>query len=131
DEHRITDFLDKNGRPIEAVPAGYCKDITVMVDDGDGNMVPKVVTPCPVTNYTLGGFGQYNDSAIDSVQGRVIGTSLFTLAGHHVAKAGAEIQYLSYKNVRAWSGGTTFRESGNGSNYNDFRQYGFLTGPDE
>lgn len=131
DEHRITDFLDKNGRPVEAVPAGYCKDITVMVDDGDGNLVPKVVNPCPVTNYTLGGFGAYNDSAIDSVQGRVIGTSLFTLAGHHVAKAGAELQFLSYKNVRAWSGGNTFRESTNGTNYNDFRQYGFLTGPDE
>jgi outer membrane receptor protein involved in Fe transport len=128
--HPITDF--------ERVDPRFCKNITVPdpdnpVDDGMGNMVPgvKVVTPCPVTTYALGGFGAFNDSSIDSYQGKLIGTSLFTLAGHHVVKAGVDVQLATYSNTRAWSGGNIFRENGSGSNYADFRQYGFLKGPDD
>src|SRR5262249_31681859 len=109
--HSITEF--------ENVPAGYCQSFTAPASGNGGN-------PCPVADHVLGGYGQFHDSNIDSFQGRVVGTSLFTLAGHHVVKAGAEVQFASYKNVRAWSGLNNFREDDDGTTFFDFGYYGFL-----
>jgi len=119
DFHSITDF--------EQVPAGSCNP--VMVDDGMGGTTP--VLTCPLTSYRVGGPGYLTEANIDSWQARAVGTSLFTGLGHHVAKAGIDFNFSSYEHTKAYSGRTLFRESTAGTNYADYRQYGFLSGPDE
>jgi Carboxypeptidase regulatory-like domain/TonB dependent receptor len=116
--HAITDF--------ESVPAGYCVSKTIK---GAGGKDVKT-NPCPVTSYTLGGPGFIDDASIDSYQAKVVGTSLFTAAGHHVVKAGLDGALMTYDHAKTYTGGNVFRESGSGSNFNDYRQYGFLESPD-
>jgi outer membrane receptor protein involved in Fe transport len=124
DRHAITDF--------ERLPPGVAKGACtpVMVFNADAGMnVP--VTPCPVDIYYLGGPGFTDDSKIDSYQGKAVFTNLVQAAGHHVIKAGVEISLGSYNHLKAYTGGDLYRENGGGTNYNDFRQYGFLTAPDK
>lgn len=125
DPHSITDF--------EGVPTGACKNRTFKASDDPTDPAAtydKVFTPCPVSTYALGGSGFLDDASLNSYQGRALFTNLFTAAGHHVLKAGVDFQIGSYSHLKAYSGGDAFRENGSGSNFNDFRQYGFLTGPD-
>ncbi|MFO0761632.1 MAG: TonB-dependent receptor [Byssovorax sp.] len=126
DPHSIRDF--------ESVPGTACQNRTfkAFVDPADPTMgtYDKVFTPCPVSTYALGGPGFLDDASLNSYQGRAVFTNLFTAAGHHVLKAGADLQVGSYSHLKAYSGGDVFRENGSGSNYADYRQYGFLTGPD-
>src|SRR5262249_34888135 len=92
----------------------------------------KVVNPCPVTSYNIGGPGFLDDESLDSYQGKIVGTSLIQLAGHHVVKAGAELQLASFWHEKAVSGGDFFREgtSGTRPTWGDSGQYGFLIAPD-
>lgn len=92
---------------------------------------PRVVTQCPVANYTRGGAGFMNDASINSFQGAAVFTSLVQALGHHVIKAGIDFNLGSYNNTKAYSGTNVFRENGSGSNFADFRQYGFLQNPDD
>jgi outer membrane receptor protein involved in Fe transport len=91
----------------------------------------SVFTPCPVANYGRGGAGFLDDASINSYQGRAVFTNLLQAAGHHVIKAGVDFNLGTYEHTKAYSGGNVFRENGSGSNYNDYRQYGFLQGPDD
>src|SRR5262249_28590170 len=58
--------------------------------------------------------------------------SLIQLAGHHVVKAGAEVEFASYWHQKAVSGGVSFREGTSGTRpvWADGGQYGFLIAPD-
>ena len=58
------------------------------------------------------------------------GTYLLDLLGSHVLKAGADVELLSYDQLKAFSGGVTLREAINGASWQDYRRYGYLTGPD-
>ena len=93
--------------------------------------INKQVDPCPVANYVRGGSGFINESAVNSYQGAAVFTSLVQLAGHHVIKAGIDFNFASYSNTKAYSGGTAYRENGAGSNFHDYRQYGYLQNPDD
>jgi outer membrane receptor protein involved in Fe transport len=119
-----------------------CDRVTTMVPNPDFDpaqpessmnpkTVPNVFTPCPVTGYARGGSGFLDDASINSYQGRAVFTNLLQAAGHHVIKAGVDFNIGSYQHTKAYSGTNLFRENGSGSNYNDFRQYGFLQGPDD
>lgn len=97
----------------------------------EDNPATIMVDPCPVANYVRGGSGFLNESSINSFQGAAVFTSLVQAAGHHVIKAGIDFNLGSYENTKAYSGGTAYRENGSGSNFHDYRQYGFLQNPDD
>jgi hypothetical protein len=86
---------------------------------------------CPVTTYNTGGPGAINRQALNRYQGRSILTYLLQGAGHHVIKAGVDVEHNSYDMNKAFSGQTFYRESVNGANFQDYRQYSFLYGPDQ
>ena len=121
DFHSIGDF--------ENIPRGACAPVSV--DDGSGKKTATTNTPCPVNSYHRGGPGLIDDILLDSYQGKGVFTNLLQAAGHHVIKAGVEFSYNSYKHDKAYSGGDVFRESTKATRFDDFRQYGFLTGPDQ
>jgi hypothetical protein len=105
--HSITDF--------ESVPSGYC------------------TTPaaCPVTTYNTGGPDFLREQKLDRHQARSILTYLWQAAGHHVIKAGVDIESMMYDNTKAYSGGVRHREDTRGRWFAWNRGYGFLKGPDD
>ncbi|MCK6592195.1 MAG: TonB-dependent receptor, partial [Polyangiaceae bacterium] len=86
---------------------------------------------CPVTSYFVGGPGYVDEAQLDRYQGKAVVTRLLNALGHHVIKAGVDIELMSYAHQKAYTGTTALRESNTGSNFVDIRRYGFLSGPDE
>lgn len=110
--HSITDF--------EPVAPWQC----------DAAGVPNA-TLCPVTGYASGGPGFLSLRVFDRWQGRSVLTILGELAGHHVVKIGAEADFMQYSSTRGYSGGNLLRESASGRSFSDYRNYSYLTAPDE
>jgi len=105
--HNVTDF--------EPVPAGYC----------------QTAAACPVTTYNTGGPDFLRRQSLDRYQARSILTYLLQGAGHHVIKAGLDVESMAYDNTKAYSGTVRYRESTGGGSFAWNRGYGFLTGPDQ
>jgi hypothetical protein len=101
----------------ENVPPGYC----------DNPMVNR----CPVQTYNTGGPGFLDKATLDRYQARSILTLLFQGGGHHVVKAGVDLEYMAYKHTKAYSGVIAYRERPNGAAWDDYRGYSFLVGPDD
>ncbi len=102
----------------------------------DGLALCVDAATCPATGtggatYTIGGFGFMQDATLDRIQGRASATYLFQALGHHIVKAGLDIEHLRYDLKKAYSGGTLLRENTTGTRFADYRQYGYFTSPDE
>lgn len=130
-----------NERPLtsfETVPHAeqYC-DVTLT----DGTTADA----CPVNNYAVGGPGFLSDGKLDRYQVNAKATYLLNALGTHVFKAGIDSEFLSYAQRKSYSGGVFFQEAllqgridprtgtaiGAGVyGWNDFRRYGYQTGPD-
>lgn len=116
DFHNITEFEKAPG--AGGAPAGAC----------DPYMGTNV---CPVQTYTTGGPGFIYERSLDRAQARSMATRLAQAAGHHLIKFGIDFEYMRYVSNRGYSGGTLYRERTDGTGFSDYRQYGFLSGPDE
>src|SRR5205085_283077 len=77
------------------------------------------------------GPGQLTERTFDRFQGRSVLTILAEGMGHHVVKIGVEGDVSRYTNVKAYSGKNLMREATSGTNFADYRNYGYLTGPDQ
>ncbi|HMJ53923.1 MAG TPA: TonB-dependent receptor [Polyangiaceae bacterium] len=86
---------------------------------------------CPVTTYNTGGPGALSRQALDRYQGRSILTYLLQGAGHHVIKAGVDVEYNQYEVTKSHSGTAQYRESTAGTSFSDYRNYSYLSGPDQ
>jgi len=51
--------------------------------------------------------------------------------GHHVMKVGLDVERVDNDLTKAYAGGILFRENTRGTAFADYRNYGYLTGPDE
>lgn len=87
-------------------------------------------TKCPVSSYVIGGPGFMDSASLERYQGRAVGTLLLSAAGHHVIKAGVDIELLNFTHTKGEPGGVSLRESAGGGSFFDARQYGYLTAPD-
>lgn len=89
---------------------------------------------CPVTGggqtYTIGGAGYLTNAALDRMQGRGSLTYMMQAAGHHTWKVGLDVEHLTYALNKGYTGGVFLQQNGSGSQINDFRNYGYFTGPD-
>ncbi|HXU81726.1 MAG TPA: TonB-dependent receptor [Polyangia bacterium] len=111
--HPITDFEDNKALRDACGP--------------DGSL-------CPVVTYTSGGpatntgalelqtFNRYN-------AGSTI-TYLFQAMGHHVLKAGLNLEVSQFSHVAAHSGGASLLERSDGSRFDELEGYGVLVSPD-
>jgi outer membrane receptor protein involved in Fe transport len=86
---------------------------------------------CPVSFYVLGGPGFLVDRTVDRYQANAVGTLLLTALGHHVVKAGVDLEVMTNRDERAYSGRVLYTESVDGKTFQDFRSFGYLTGPDQ
>jgi outer membrane receptor protein involved in Fe transport len=114
-----------NPRPITQFETLTAEGLAVCVD----------AATCPATGggatYTIGGFGFMEDATVDRVQGRASATFLFQGLGHHIVKAGLDVEHLRYDVKTAYSGGNLLRENPASTRFDDFRQYGYYVSPDE
>jgi hypothetical protein len=111
--HSLSDF--------EMVPDGYC--------DPAGSMM---AVRCPVTSYaTSGSTNLLRHSLLDRYQLRSVVSVLAQALGHHVIKVGADAELTAYDLTKGYSGKNLFRETSDGENFSDYRNFGYLTGPDE
>lgn len=111
--HSITDF--------ESIP-----DPSVCV-----NPVAGGDARCPVAQYAFGGPQILQDRRFNRYQLRELATFVTPGLGHHVVKAGAEVEYMDFHSKRSYPGGSLYQERANGTQVSDFRRYGGLTAPDE
>jgi hypothetical protein len=109
--HPITDF--------EPVPPGYCEEA------GAARAVR-----CPVSTYAMGS-GQIYTRGQDRLQLRSMTTMLAQALGHHVIKVGIDVERVSNDMTKAYAGGNLFRENTAGTAFADYRNYGYLVGPDD
>jgi hypothetical protein len=89
---------------------------------------------CDVPLYVSGGPGLalgLVDRTINRYQFKSVLSYFGEAAGHHVIKAGLDGEYLTWRNLRGWPGGRRYRESTDGTTFNDYRAYGFLRSPDD
>jgi hypothetical protein len=92
---------------------------------------PEIATLCPVLDYVTGGPGRLSEATYNRYQAKAVGTYLLKAAGQHVFKAGVDLEQMTYDHVRSLGGQRMFIEADDGSFFRDFRQYGYLLGPDE
>jgi len=95
------------------------------------NDAPDGDPRCPTARYALGGPQILQDRRYDRYQARELVTFVTPGLGHHVMKAGAEFEYMTYSSRRGYPGVSLYEERGDGSEIRNFRNYGGLTGPDE
>jgi outer membrane receptor protein involved in Fe transport len=86
---------------------------------------------CPISNYATGGPNTISIQKLDRYQGKVLGTYLFNAAGHHIIKAGFDIEHMSFYNNRARTGGGPWLEDPSGAFFTTSTRYGYLEGPDD
>lgn len=125
--HSILDFEDLPG----GAPAGSCDAVEVPDPEDPTGMATIRTETCPVTTYAINGPGFLYERQLDRVQGRHMITRWASGAGHHVIKGGVDVEYMQYTNLRGYSGGVLYRESTRGTTFSDYRQQGFLVGPDD
>jgi hypothetical protein len=133
DYHSITDFqTDADLGLAPGTLAAACPSIPLT--DAMG-MPSGSRTLCPAPTYNLGGSGFIQRQVLDRYQGKSVLTTLFQGAGHHVVKVGIDLEYVTYDNIKAYSGppgaGIFYRENTGGTRFDDYRGYGFLQGPDD
>ncbi len=127
--YSINDFETLN--PVAAAlcePAGTRTTTTVSVRGQD-----RILFACPATGnnrYPIGGLGFFKNLALDRLQARASLTYLVQALGHHIFKAGLDIENLRYDISKGYSGGDALLENLTGSRFDDVRQYGYFTGPD-
>ncbi len=101
---------------------------------GNGMSAAAMARTCPATGgaeYTTGGLAYMEQAALDRIQGRASVSYLFQALGHHTLKAGLDVEQLSYDITKSYSGGFVLRESTSGNTWTDYRQFGYLQGPDD
>jgi outer membrane receptor protein involved in Fe transport len=107
---------------------GALADYERLCGGAPGSAAAAAACPAPIGGYDLMGPGFISNSLLDRYQINAKGTYLLDLFGSHVIKAGADVEMLSYQQLKAFSGGVFYRQSG--ANWVDFRRYGYQTGPD-
>lgn len=128
--HSILDFEDLPG----GAPSGSCQaaQLADPSDPSGSTILPAELTQtCPVTTYAINGPGFLYERSLERIQGRHMITRWAQGAGHHVIKGGIDMEYTRYTNLRGYSGGVLYRENTRGTTFADYRQQGFLVGPDD
>jgi hypothetical protein len=97
----------------------------------------RFVMACPVTGggatYSLGGPGFMQESQADRLQARANVSYLFQALGHHIARAGVDLEWTQYRVTKAYSGGVALIDfpAVVGADLLGQRDEAYLAGPNE
>jgi len=82
---------------------------------------------CVIDGFWFGGSSP-EDTKLDRVSAKAMGTLLLQAWGHHVVKAGVNMEFMSMDSLNSVAGGRYL--FGRSSFYDDYERYGVLLGPD-
>jgi outer membrane receptor protein involved in Fe transport len=86
---------------------------------------------CPVPTYSSGGpIGSLHIQKFDRYTLGSTVTYLLNALGHHVIKAGVNVELTTVDHIKAHSGGVNMNERSDGQRIDDIEQFGVLIGPD-
>jgi hypothetical protein len=102
---RSLSFFEQQELEYGGVPAGC--------SDGAGDMFPDIIN-CPVPLYRVGGLGQPQDDNASRLSALLSVTQRVQAVGHHILKAGVDIESQAYERRTEYSGGALYRERANG-----------------
>ncbi|HKE70207.1 MAG TPA: TonB-dependent receptor, partial [Nocardioidaceae bacterium] len=102
DNRVITDFASSEDQFFRGVP-------DACVDGGDNDPYP-MITNCPVPNYRTGGLAFNEDTKSTRLSGLLSVTQRVQALGHHVVKAGADVEQQGFLDSRYYPGGGFYRE---------------------
>ncbi len=124
--YSINDLTALNGDAAALCePAGTNSSNVVSVRGTD-----RILFACPGavpgSPFVTGGLGRFANNSADRLQGTASATWFVKALGHHVAKAGIDVEYVQSTQVQGFSGGGLLTESG--STFSN-QLYGALTGP--
>lgn len=128
-------------RDFEELPAGVA-DLCEPAGFIASKRVPykglnRFVMACPVTGggatYNIGGRGFMSESEADRLQARVNVSYLFQLLGHHIARAGADVEWTQYRVNKSYSGGVSLIDlpAAPGADFLGQRDQSYLANPDD
>ena len=120
--HGLDDFeavMARAGDPLAGPVVAACFD-------GPGQAAG--VRHCPVPELAGGGAGALGRDLQDRIHARAVGTYLANILGHHVARAGAELELLRLDRLAIFTGGAVLREGDPDLRLDDFRAFGTLGG---
>ena len=86
---------------------------------------------CPASQYSVGGPQILHDRIYNRYQARELATLVAELLGHHIIKAGAEVEFGTFDYAGSYPGGPALTEDANGTTVRDGRRFGALTSPDQ
>ena len=82
---------------------------TACQDGGANDPYPNIIN-CPVPFYRVGGVGFLQSTNTKRYSGVLSVTQRVTAAGHHIFKAGVDLEDQSYNDSRLYTGGGLLRE---------------------
>jgi hypothetical protein len=88
-------------------------------------------TRCPVPEYFSGGPGNISVQVFNRYGGGSTLTYLFQGFGHHVAKAGFNVELTTFDHLKGHSGGANYIEDASSGDIGISEGYGQLIGPDQ
>ncbi|MFY0538883.1 TonB-dependent receptor domain-containing protein [Nannocystis pusilla] len=126
--HAVTDFM-----PLPAsAPSGACDPTPFVFHNPTTMLAEHRTVVCPASGtWFRHGPGLIYERRLDRAQVRHAVSRLARGAGHHVVKFGVDFEYLRYANDRGYTGDRIFRENLDGTEFAEYRQYGFLSAPDQ
>jgi Carboxypeptidase regulatory-like domain/TonB dependent receptor len=92
---------------------------------------PDASVACTTNQYIKGAPQILSDALLNRMQGKVVGTLLLDGLGHHVLKAGVDVENIDYNSTRGYTGQGLLSQSTGGGRWDVSRSYGYLTGPDQ
>jgi outer membrane receptor protein involved in Fe transport len=92
---------------------------------------PDDPLPCPVQEYRTGGSEFINRAEVQRYQAKSTFTRLFEALGSHTLKIGADVEYATLNNHKAYSGTRSYEELADFGIFQDGRVQGYLVGPDQ
>src|SRR5690606_13785635 len=89
--------------------------VPVGCDDMSASDPYPMITNCPVIGYRTGGVGFIEDTNARRLSGLASVTQRVQAAGHHVIKAGADIEEQTYDSARQYSNGARYIQVASGA----------------
>jgi outer membrane receptor protein involved in Fe transport len=120
-----SNFLFQRTSPVHSIT-----DFERISDPALCAVQPMADVPCAVARYYMGGTGIVYDRAFNTIQARELVTLLAEGLGHHIVKAGVDLEYSDYSSRRSYTGGWAFSENASGAFVSN-SGYGALLGPDD
>jgi outer membrane receptor protein involved in Fe transport len=110
DSAQVRHEIDRSLAEFDALERQYFAGVPAACRDGGANDPYPMIMNCPVPFYRVGGVGFVQSTESTRLSGLLSVTQRVQALGHHVIKAGADIEEQGFVDSRYYSGGGFYQE---------------------